>query len=238
MAQGLWKCVKPDRAIPSVGYKTKEEEVTDTKGKARAVKVTRTTNQDEVNAWYEAAEKVLGSIRLRLVDNIGIQHSEINDPANLWKALLEAHGNPGMSHAFSKFKGAMDTMIPNGSDPGPALNKILAHFTQLDRQKWKIPDNVKGLMILSKAPASMEATVQIICLATSANKGQLKDLTPEKVAKTLRETWENHGREGSCKNQQQTNKLSAVKPAGSQPPNFQQQQQQQQRGEGGQNRGG
>jgi hypothetical protein len=45
MAQGLWKCVKPDHTIPSVGYETKEEEVTNTKGKARAVEVTRTTTK-------------------------------------------------------------------------------------------------------------------------------------------------------------------------------------------------
>jgi hypothetical protein len=170
MAQGLWKCVKADRTISSVGYSTKEEEVTDSKGKARAVDVPRVTNQDEVNSWYEAAEKALGSIRLRLVDNIGIQHSKVNDPANLWKALLEAHGSPGMSRAFSEFKGAMDTVIPNGADPGPALDKILAHFTQLKRQKWKIANNVKAMMILSKAPASMEATVQIVCMATSGRQ--------------------------------------------------------------------
>jgi hypothetical protein len=40
MAQGLWKCVKSDRTIPSLGYSTKEEEVTDSKGKSRAVEVT------------------------------------------------------------------------------------------------------------------------------------------------------------------------------------------------------
>jgi hypothetical protein len=78
-------------------------------------------------------------------------------------------------------------------------------------------------MILSKAPASIEATVQIICMATSSDKTQMKDLTPDKVAKTLRETWENHRREGRNKGQQQAHKLSAVKPAGNQPPNFQQQ---------------
>jgi hypothetical protein len=123
MAQGLWKCVKSDRTIPSLGYSTKEEEITDGKGKGKVVEITTVTNQEEINSWYEAAEKALGSIRLRLVDNIGIQHSKINDPANLWKALLEAHGSPGMSRAFSEFKGAMDTVITNGADLGPALAK-------------------------------------------------------------------------------------------------------------------
>jgi hypothetical protein len=130
MAQGLWKCVKADCTIPSLGYSTKEEGITDSKGKARAIEVTRMVNQDEVNIWYEAAEKALGSIHLRLVDNIGIQHSEINDPADLWKALLEAHGRPGMAPAFAEFKGAMDAVIPNGSDPSPALGQAPRPFDQ------------------------------------------------------------------------------------------------------------
>jgi hypothetical protein len=66
-------------------------------------------------------------------------------------------------------------------------------LTNLERQKWKITNKVKALMILSKAPASMEATVQIICMASSADRKEMEDLTPEKVAMTLWEAWENHG---------------------------------------------
>jgi hypothetical protein len=88
-----------------------------------------------------------------------------------------------MSRAFSEFKGVMDTMIPNGSDPGPALAKILAHFTQLQRQKWKIAENVKAMMILAKAPASMEATVQIICMAATSDHAQMSASLPKKLQK-------------------------------------------------------
>jgi hypothetical protein len=127
----------------------------------------------------------------------------------------------------------MDTVIPNGSDPGPAIAKIQAHFSQLERLKWKIPTHVKGLMMLAKAPSSMETTVQFMCHSLESGDMDNEDITPEKVALSLRNTWETSRREGRGKgNQQQANKLSAVKPANNQPPNFQQQ-----RGDGNQNRG-
>jgi hypothetical protein len=91
-------------------------------------------------------------------------------------------------------------------------------------------------MLLAKAPASMESTVQFVCFnLTNAGEEAVDNIKPEDVALTLRNAWENSRCEGCGKqNQQQANKLSAVKPAGNQPPNFQQQQ----RGDGNQGRGG
>jgi hypothetical protein len=125
-------------------------------------------------------------------------------------------------------------VIPNGADVGPALAKIQANFTQLERLKWKIPNSVKGLMLLAKAPASMESTVQFVCFnLTNAGEEAVDNIKPEDVALTLHNAWENSQQEGRSKqNQQQAKKLSTVKPAGNQPPNFQQQ-----RGYGNQNRG-
>ena len=61
-----------------------------------------------------------------------------------------------------------------------------------------------------------------------AEKKKVDDeLIPEKVVHMMRTSWETHRRAGmSRNNQQRANKLSAVKPAGNQPPQFQYQQQQ------------
>jgi hypothetical protein len=130
MAQNLWRCTKEGVTAPDIGTSTEEIEITDSKGKARIQEITKVTNEEEVTKWYENAEKALGSIHLRLAENIGLQYSEVKSPAKLWKALLTAYGNPGISCAFAEFKGAMDAVIPNGSDSGPALAKIQAHFTK------------------------------------------------------------------------------------------------------------
>jgi hypothetical protein len=238
MAQGLWRVTKAGVSPPEIGMSTEVIQQT-VKGKETDVEITKVTNEDEIIKWSEQSEKSLGSIRLRLAENIRLQFDEITIPANLWAKLLETFGKPGMSRAFAEFKGAMDTVIPNGSDPGPAIAKIQAHFSQLEHLKWKIPAHVKGLMMLAKAPSSMESTVQFMCHNLESGDIDNEDVTPEKVALTLRNAWETSRREGRGKgNQQQANKLSAVKPAGNQPPNFQQQQQQQQRGDGNQGRGG
>jgi hypothetical protein len=204
------------------------------KGKETTIEITKVTNEDEIIKWSEQSEKSLGSIRLRLAENIRLQFDEITVPANLWAKLLETFGKPRMSRAFAEFKGAMDTVIPNGSDPGPAIAKIQAHFSQLECLKWKIPAHVKGLMMLAKAPSFMETTIQFTCHSLESVDMDHEDITPKKIASSLHNAWETSRQEGRGKqNQQQANKLSAVKPAGNQPPNFQQQ-----RGDGNQGRGG
>ena len=85
------------------------------------------------------------------------------------------------------------------------------------------------MMLLAKAPASMETIIQMFSqILGDAEKKKVDDeLIPEKVVHMMRTSWETHGRAGmSCNNQQRANKLSAVKPIGNQPPQFQYQQQQ------------
>src|SRR5258708_38071195 len=103
--------------------------------------------------------------------------------------------------------------------------------------KWDIPSKVQGMMILSKAPTSMEAVVQVFTqMINNQSESQKEEsLEPEKICTAMRMSWETLGRSGTGKgkqNQQQAQKLSTVK-QNTGPPNFQQQQQpqQQQRGD-------
>jgi hypothetical protein len=123
----------------------------------------------------------------------------------------------------------MQTVIPNGQDPSKALDKMMAHFTCLEQMKWQIPKKIQGMMLLSKAPASMEAIIQLISTKSDPDDS---DVDPEKIAAAMHMSWETHQRQGTGRgsNQQQAQKLSAVKPADGNPPSFDQQQE---RGDGG-----
>ena len=221
MSQGQWKCTKEGADSPNVGTITKIEEDGTT--------TTVTTGEAKVTSWKEDAEKALGNIRLRLHHTIGYQFNEVSDPADLWEILKKKYGAPGMTKAFVEFKAIMDTMIPNGVDPSPALDKIMSHYAHLTNMDWDIPKKILAMILLSKAPSSMETIVQMYSqLLADATSEKIKaDLIPEKVITMMRTSWETHGHAGTSQfNQQQANKLSAVKPAGNQPPQFQYQQQQ------------
>src|SRR5882762_9969283 len=120
----------------------------------------------------------------------------------------------------------MDTVIPNGSDPSPAINKIESAFTILSTIGWEIPVKIQCMMLLAKAPPSMEAIVQTLCNVVLQDEKAAAAMETEKVAAAMRNSWETHVRSGvtHSQNQQRANKLSTVKPACGQPPSFQQQQ--------------
>src|SRR5882762_3663026 len=124
----------------------------------------------------------------------------------------------------------MDTVIPNAADPSPAIDKIESAFTILSTIGWEIPVKIQCMMLLAKAPPSMEAIVQMLCNVVLQDEKATAAMETEKVATAMRGSWETHARTGAHRgqNQQRANKLSAVKPANAQPPSFQQQQYRQQ----------
>ena len=204
-----------------------------------------TAGKEDLVSWNEDAEKALGNICLHLHPTIGYQFNDATSPSELWETLEDRDGAVGMTQAFIKFKAIMDTTIPQGVDLSPALDKIMSHHTCLINMKWAIPDEILGMMLISKAPPSMETIVQLFSqLLTNAPEKKVKEeLVPERIVRMMRRAWNTTGRVGTkASNQQWAQKLSAVKPATNQPPSFQQQQrgnyQQQQRQEVPSNRGG
>src|SRR5258708_36504858 len=208
MSQGQWKCTNLSATPPSVTTVTVP--ATEDSGA-----YTTTTGQEELDKWNQDSKKALGNIRLRLHYTIGYQFNEETDPSDLWESLKNKYGKPGVTKAFVEFKSAMDMVIPNGSDPGPSLDKMMAHFIRLKEMKWDVPKNIQGMMILSKAPASMETVVQVFAqMINEKSDAEKKELEPEKIITAIRTSWETHGRSGAGRgkqNQQQAQKLSAVK---------------------------
>src|ERR1700759_3961354 len=218
-SQGQWSCTKEGASVPT--KKEGEENVP--------------INQED---WDEKCEKVMGNMLLRIHPSIGHQMTA-DDPSSLWAALKKKYGAPGVTSAFVEFKSIMDTQIPNNADPSPALDIILSHSIRLREMEFPIEEKILAMILLSKAPPSMEAIVQLFTTISSIDKVKGKSvaeeskLTTEKVVLMMKNSWETHGRYGNKGrgNQQQAHKLSAVKPADHLPPQFHQQQQQQQRGQ-------
>jgi len=121
----------------------------------------------------------------------------------------------------------MQTIIPHNGDPSHALDKILTHFIRLKEFECEIPDKIQKMMLLAKAPPSMEVVTQALC----ADDSKLETITAADLVKVMLQSYETHSRQGGKNNQQQANKLSAVKQSNG-PPQFQQQQNQQRGNEG------
>src|SRR5882757_10254629 len=58
MSQGQWKCVKLGAMPPAQVFKS--ELLTAAEGEAKAEYNTWVNNQDDIDSWYEDAEKALG----------------------------------------------------------------------------------------------------------------------------------------------------------------------------------
>jgi hypothetical protein len=163
MSQGQWKCIRDSAPEPE---KSVTEEITQgegsDEGKTLSRKTTVIDNAEEMKNWYESCDRAMGNIRLRLSSNISSQYLEATDPLLLWHSLKDKYGKPGISTAFVEFKGAMDTFIPNNQDPTPSIDKILTHFVRLSSIDFEIPEKIKAMIILAKAPKSMETAVQMI----------------------------------------------------------------------------
>ena len=105
--------------------------------------------------------------------------------------LKKKYGVPRISNAFKEFKGIMDTQIPNNSDPSPAIDKMMAHHTCLTQMKWDLPKKVLTMMMLSKAPQSMEITVQMISQMTAGLEAD-DSLDLDKIVMAMKTSWEAH----------------------------------------------
>ena len=177
LSQGQWK-VTTD-FTPTLGTEVKEDEESKTK-------ITVYTNQEAVDYWEETANKALGNICLCLHHTIGYQYQSYDSPRELWDVLKEKYARLGISRAFLEFRGALETRIPDHQDPRPAMDKIMSHFHTLGNMGFDIPMEVKSMMVIAKAPKSMESVVQL--LASETSKSKLRDL--EAIIGTLCMAWE------------------------------------------------
>ena len=181
-------------------------------------------DQEKQDKLQDLNDKAVGNIRLRLQHTIGAQYIDTDDAFTLWTALKDKYASPGFSQAYHEMKGVFETQIRDNQDPSPAFDKIITHFLRLKEQEFEIPEKVQVMMIVAKCPPSMETIVQLFTA-----DGKFKDVTIEKLASHLRQSWLASTRQGGVnrnfrQNQQQANKLSAVTRQDGEQPQFEQQQ--------------
>ena len=153
MSQGQWTCTKEGADAPTITTTTIAPEAEG--GPSTSI----TVGKEELTSWNKDAEKALGNIRLHLHHTIGYQFNDVTSPSKLWEILKVKYGPVGLTRAFVEFKAIMDTVIPNGVDPSPALDKIMSHHARLTNMECEIPKKILSMMLLAKAPPSMETTV-------------------------------------------------------------------------------
>jgi len=178
MASGQWLILMKDYPEePEIGTST-----TKLAGKSKdEPEQTAVDTTDEYaeryEAWEEKAEKwdktnmkALGNIRLRLHHSIAFKFKEVLIAGTLWEQLKDSYGSPGVLSIYAEFKQAIETRIPDNSDPSLAIDKVAAHFGRLAENRVIIEEHLQGMMLLSKLPPSMEAIAQLMCQENDIKK--------------------------------------------------------------------
>ncbi|KAL7279774.1 hypothetical protein ACG7TL_006181 [Trametes sanguinea] len=179
------------------------------------------SNRNEVIAWTTTQSKAMGSIRLRLNDEVAKLVKDATTAKELWDDLKEFYGTTSALGAYSYYKAAVGTRIPPNEHPGPAIAKIQGNLDQLEGAGINIPANLRALMILDAAPSRYETAIQL-CL----NDNDLSELTTSAAREALVASWEATTTRGNRNKAGEAKKLSAIKRKGKDP-SFKQQQQQQ-----------
>ncbi|KAL7283853.1 hypothetical protein ACG7TL_003293 [Trametes sanguinea] len=187
------------------------------------------SNRNEVIGWTMTQSKAMGSIRLRLNDEVAKLVKDATTAKKLWDDLKDLYGTTSALGAYSYYKAAVGTRIPPNEHPGPAIAKIQGNLDQLEGAGINIPANLRALMTLDAAPSRYETAIQL-CL----NDNDLSELTTSAAREALVASWEATTTRGNRNKAGEAKKLSAIKRKGKDP-SFKQQQQQQrhQNGDGG-----
>jgi len=137
MASGQWLILQKERP-----EKPEETEGTTTKSAGKSTgdpeQIAMDTTDDlaeRIEIWEEKAEKwdettmkALGNICLCLHHSISFKFKEVMVAGTLWEQLKDSYGSPSVLSIYAEFKQAIETKIPNNSDPSLAVDKFAAHF--------------------------------------------------------------------------------------------------------------
>jgi hypothetical protein len=159
MSQGLW------RILTKICPATPRAEDKDIKTILKAIE-----------EWEETNLKAVGTIGLRLHHTLQYRYRSKVNARELWDALMEEYGKPGVVATYLEFKAVMETRISDNADPSPAVDKITAHFARLEDSGVTIPEHLQVMILMSKLPSTMDQLVQIFCQAEDVKKLRLDKL--------------------------------------------------------------
>jgi hypothetical protein len=161
----------------------------------------------------------------------------------MWNSLKEGHSWQTLANTYVKFKGILDTRIPEDQSSAPALTKIQAHIEQLSNFHIDLDEYIYLMIMVNKTLGYAQTQALILVMAQEMvdtldkNISKDKHSKPLEYAKMLKASWKQCrlcSSNGCCT--KNANRITAVKNKGKDPQfnqqqclQEQQQQQQQQR---------
>ena len=143
-AQGLWRLMQkgPPAALES-GAKPEDQKYYD----------------EKLDKFEEADSKAKGSIKLHLHQSIASQIKAEKTAKEIWESLAKTYGVPGPSMAYVELRKAISIVIPDNTDPTPAANAMIAHFSRLEEMNFGVPKKIQCLIFLAQLPSTMDYIV-------------------------------------------------------------------------------
>jgi len=139
MASGQWLILEKERpekptatsstvAKPKSAAKSKEDPEQTAVDSSNGLAERLEAWEEKSEKWDETNMKALGNIRLRLHHSIAFKFKETTVAGTLWDSLKDSYGSPGVLSIYAEFKQAIETKIPDNTDPSLAVDKFAAHF--------------------------------------------------------------------------------------------------------------
>ena len=209
MSQGQWASVATE--CPKEIKRTKVEG-------DNTIETNIIENINDINKWVENNTRAVGNMRLRLHHTISFKFQNLTWATELWHALKDAYGQPGVAGVYMEFKAALETTIPNNADPSLAIDKILTHFRRMEEGKASVPSYIQAMILLAKIPPAMESLAQLF----HQSEEDVSKIDTPKIRRAILLAWEQKGYRKNYGSSGQAQRITAVK-RGPQEPEFTQQ---------------
>ena len=147
---------------------------------------------DDRKDWDAKNVQAIGILRLHITTSILSAVDTKDTAVAMWKHFQDNYGKPGIPIVYQDFRAAIALTVPSDSNPVPALDKLEAHFQRLETNKFDISEHVKGMMLMSKLPPSMDSTIQVYTsgLTDTATTPTIKLITLAGVRQAIIMHWE------------------------------------------------
>ncbi|KIJ59579.1 hypothetical protein HYDPIDRAFT_33105 [Hydnomerulius pinastri MD-312] len=159
-------------------------------------------NSSDVNAWDLDNAAATSHIRLRLAPAVRVRASGATSASDLFSALKAEYGKPGIATTYTEFKSLLDINIPSNAHPGPAMDKVQAHFAHLKDAKFKISEKVQAMILMAKLPPTMEVIAQMMNQSSRDDK-ELKKISISQIYRSALSTVKRKQPDPKFQNQQQ-----------------------------------
>lgn len=162
-------------------------------------------------AWKSSNQKALANLVLRVNPTIRVDLDSLGTADTVWNRLKLYFDVVQPTMVFKDFKEAISIRIDASKHPLPQINRLQASVHCLTTNGVAMPEIIQAMILLSALPPQWEMLVSILCTNYEITNLELKHVREAVMAQW--EAEKNKGKHPSQHTQQQQNaqKLSAVK---------------------------